>query len=85
MDLSRAVYSRDLKIAAMRAGAGRRFRAPVSIARKYATEPQNCWSAGAENGVPRGESAFPGVGRRATTCRRWTIAAPLSWNERLAS
>jgi transposase len=61
MDLSRGVYSRDLKIAAMRAldagsGAG-------EIARKYQLSPKLLerwrgeWRA-------KGESAFPGNGRR---------------------
>ena len=61
MDLSRAVYSRDLKIAAMRAldagsGAG-------EIARKYQLSPKLLerwrgeWRA-------KGELAFPGIGRR---------------------
>jgi len=61
MDLSRTVYSRDLKIAAMRAlDAG----ATVGeIARKYLLAPKLLerwrgeWRA-------RGEMAFPGVGRR---------------------
>jgi transposase len=61
MDLARSVYSRDLKIAAMRAldtgsTAG-------EIARKYQLSPKLLerwrgeWRA-------RGESAFPGIGRR---------------------
>src|ERR1035441_8748244 len=61
MDLSRAVYSRDLKIAAMRAlDAG---SATGEIARKYQLSPKLLerwlgeWRA-------EGESAFPGVGRR---------------------
>ncbi|MGB8740071.1 MAG: IS3 family transposase [Xanthobacteraceae bacterium] len=61
MDLSRAVYSRDLKIAAMRAlDAG---SATGEIARKYQLSPKLLerwrgeWRA-------KGESAFPGVGRR---------------------
>lgn len=61
MDLSRAVYSRDLKIAAMRAlDAG---SATGEIARKYQLSPKLLerwrgeWRA-------QGESAFPGVGRR---------------------
>ena len=61
MDLSRAVYSRDLKIAAMRAlDAG---SAAGEIARKYQLSPhllerwRGEWRA-------KGESAFPGVGRR---------------------
>src|SRR5262252_1135773 len=61
MDLSRAVYSRDLKIAAMRAldaGAG-----TAEIARKYQLSPKLLerwrgeWRA-------KGELAFPGIGRR---------------------
>src|SRR5271157_3264778 len=61
MDLSRAVYSRDLKIAAMRAlDAGARTG---EIARKYQLSPhlldrwRGEWRA-------KGESAFPGIGRR---------------------
>jgi len=61
MDLARLVYSRDLKIAAMRAlDAG---SAAGEIARKYQLSPKLLerwrgeWRA-------RGESAFPGTGRR---------------------
>src|ERR1700686_1900491 len=61
MDLARSVYSRDLKIAAMRAlDAG---SAAGEIARKYQLSPKLLerwrgeWRA-------RGESAFPGIGRR---------------------
>jgi len=61
MDLSRAVYSRDLKIATMRAlDAGARTG---EIARKYQLSPhllerwRGEWRA-------KGESAFPGIGRR---------------------
>ena len=61
MDLSRAVYGRDLKIAAMRAlDAG---SASGEIARKYQLSPKLLerwrgeWRA-------RGELAFPGTGRR---------------------
>ena len=61
MDLSRAVYSRDLKIAAMRAlDAGARTG---EIARKYQVSPhllerwRGEWRA-------KGDLAFPGVGRR---------------------
>jgi transposase-like protein len=61
MDLSRAVYSRDLKIAAMRAlDAG---STNGEIARKYQLSPhllerwRSEWRA-------KGESAFPGIGRR---------------------
>ena len=61
MDLSRAVYSRELKIAAMRtleAGA-----TGGEIARKYQVSPKllerwrSEWRA-------KGEHAFPGIGRR---------------------
>ena len=61
MDLSRAVYSRDLKIAAMRALDA--DSATGEIARKYQLSPKLLerwrgeWRA-------RGEAAFPGIGRR---------------------
>ena len=62
MDLSRAVYSRDLKIATMRAlDAG---STTGEVARKYQLSPKLLerwrgeWRA-------KGESAFPGLGRRA--------------------
>src|SRR6185312_11050097 len=61
MDLSRAVYSRDLKIRAMRAlDAG---STSTEIARKYQLSPKLLerwrgeWRA-------KGELAFPGIGRR---------------------
>jgi transposase len=61
MDLSRAVYSRELKVAAMRAlDAGSTTN---EIARKYQLAPKLLerwrgeWRA-------KGEMAFPGVGRR---------------------
>ena len=61
MDLSRAVYSRDLKLAAMRAlDAG---ATGGEIARKYQVSPhllerwRSEWRA-------KGELAFPGIGRR---------------------
>lgn len=61
MDLARSAYSRDLKIAAMRAlDAG---SAAGEIARKYQLSPKLLerwrgeWRA-------RGELAFPGIGRR---------------------
>src|SRR5881227_1820686 len=64
MDLSRAVYSRDLKIAAMRAlEAG---SATGEIARKYQVSPhllerwRGEWRA-------KGDLAFPGIGRRGAT------------------
>jgi transposase len=62
MDLARSIYSRDLKIAAMRAlDAG---SSHGEIARKYQLSPKllerwrSEWRA-------KGESAFPGIGRRA--------------------
>jgi len=61
MDLSRAVYSRDLKVAAMRAlDAG---STTAEIARKYQLSPKQLehwrgeWRA-------KGDLAFPGIGRR---------------------
>jgi transposase len=61
MDLSRAIYSRDLKIAAMRAlDAG---ATSGEIARKYQVSPhlldrwRGEWRA-------KGDLAFPGIGRR---------------------
>ena len=61
MDLSRAVYNRDLKIAAMRAlDAGSTIG---EIARKYQVSPhlldrwRGEWRA-------KGDLAFPGIGRR---------------------
>ena len=61
MDVSRTVYSRDLKIAAMRAlDAGARN---AEIARKYQVSPhllerwRSEWRA-------KGDLAFPGLGRR---------------------
>jgi transposase-like protein len=61
MDLSRAIYSRDLKVTAMRAlDAG---ASTGEIARKYQLSPKLLerwrgeWRA-------RGEAAFPGIGRR---------------------
>src|SRR5260221_697065 len=61
MDLSRAVYSRDLKIATMRALDG--GSSIVEVARKYQLSPKMLdrwrgeWRA-------QGENAFPGIGRR---------------------
>jgi transposase-like protein len=62
MDLARSVYSRDLKISAMRAlDAG---STASEIARKYQLSPKLLerwrgeWRA-------KGELAFPGIGRRA--------------------
>src|ERR1700704_7212018 len=66
MDLSRAIYSRDLKIAAMRAlDAG---AATGEIARKYQLSPKLLerwrgeWRA-------KGELAFPGIGPRGADLR----------------
>src|SRR5258708_18909605 len=61
MDLSRAIYSRDLKIATMRAlDAG---SATGEIARKYQLSPKllERWRG---EGRAKGESAFPGIRRR---------------------
>src|SRR3981081_2076137 len=72
MDLSRAIYSRDLKITAMRAlDAG---ALTGEIARKYQLSPKLLerwrgeWRA-------RGEAAFPGIGHRAVA-RPWIDRAP---------
>ena len=62
MDLSRAVYSRDLKIAAMRAlDAG--SATTGEIARRYQLSPKllERWR---EEWRAKGELAFPGNGRR---------------------
>jgi transposase-like protein len=61
MDLSRAVYSRDLKIATMRAlDAGSTLG---EIGRKYQLSPKllERWRA---DWRAKGELAFPGIGRR---------------------
>ena len=61
MDLSRTVYSRDLKIASMRAlDTG---STPGEIARKYQLSPKllERWRA---EWRAKGELAFPGIGRR---------------------
>ena len=61
MDLSRAVYSRDLKIAAMRAlDAG---ATAGEIARKYQLSP-NLLERWRGEWRAQGELAFPGIGRR---------------------
>jgi transposase len=61
MDLSRAIYSRDLKIAAMRAiDAG---STTGEIARKYQLSPKLLERWRSEWRV-KGETAFPGIGRR---------------------
>ncbi len=70
MDLSRAVYSRDLKITAMRAlDAG---STAAEIARRYQLSPKLLerwrgeWRA-------KGELAFPGVGRRGVEGVKGTV------------
>ena len=61
MDLARSVYSRDLKIIAMRAlDAG---SATGEIARKYRLSP-NLLTRWRGEWRAKGESAFPGIGRR---------------------
>ena len=61
MDLSRAVYSRDLKIAAMRGlDAG---STQAEIARKYQVSPHLLERWRSEWGA-KGDRAFPGIGRR---------------------
>ena len=79
MDLSRAVYSRDLKIAAMRAlDAGSRTS---EVARKYQVSPKLLerwrgeWRA-------KGEMAFPGVGRRGANLPAMDDAGRISELER---
>ena len=83
MDLSRAVYSRDLKIAAMRAlDAG---STTGEIARKYQLSPhllerwRGEWRA-------KGELAFPGIGRRGAGLPAWVmlVVSP-SWSARSRS
>jgi len=83
MDLSRAVYSRDLKIATMRAlDAGSTLG---EIARKYQLSPKllerwrGDWRA-------RENQPFPGWGGGEPICRRWTTpGAWPSWSARSAS
>ncbi len=72
MDLSRAVYSRDLKIAAMRAlDAG---STTGEIARKYQLSP-NLLERWRGEWRAKGDLAFPGIGRRGALCRRSTTPA----------
>jgi transposase-like protein len=83
MDLSRAVYSRDLKIAAMRAlDAGSTIG---EIARKYQVSPhlldrwRGEWRA-------KGDLAFPGIGRLGAFLPAVDDAgASPSWSGRSAS
>ena len=79
MDLSRTVYSRDLKITAMRAlDAG---ATAGEIARKYQLSPKLLerwrgeWRA-------RGEAAFPGIGRRSSSLPRLDDARHIAELER---
>ena len=83
MDLSRAVYSRDLKIAAMRAlDAG---ATTGEIARKYQVSPhllerwRGEWRA-------KGDLAFPGLGRRGASLPAVdTPGASVNWSVRSAN
>ena len=79
MDLARSVYSRDLKIATMRAlDAG---SAAGEIARKYQLSPKLLerwrgeWRA-------KGELAFPGIGRRGADLPALEDARPIAELER---
>jgi transposase-like protein len=61
MDLSRVVYSRELQITAMRAlEAG---STTTEMARKYQLSPK-LLERGRSEWRAKGESAFPGIGRR---------------------
>ena len=84
MDLSRAVYSRDLKIAAMRAldagSADRRNCAEIS------TEPETAGALAGRVARAEGNWRFPASAGAAPICRRWTTpAASPSWSARSAS
>ena len=79
MDLARLVYSRDLKIAVMRAvDAG---SSVAEVARKYQLSPKLIerwrgeWRA-------KGESAFPGIGRRTSAQAALSDAARIAELER---
>jgi len=61
MDLARRVFSRDLKIAAMREIEGGRTRREVSRQLELSPKLLERWQA---EWRKRGESAFPGMGRR---------------------
>ena len=61
MDLARRVFSRDLKIAAMRESEGGRTRREVSRQLELSPKLLERWQA---EWRKRGESAFPGMGRR---------------------
>jgi transposase-like protein len=81
MDLARRMYSRDLKIAAMRDIDGRRRIGEV--ARHLDVSPQLLerlrgeWRA-------RGELAFPGIGRRGASLPP-SCSGSRSWSASLAS
>ncbi len=64
MDLARRVYSREMKIAAMREIDNGRSRAKV--ARQLEVSP-NLLDRWRSEWRARGESAFPGVGRQGVT------------------
>lgn len=79
MDLARLIYSRDLKIAVMRAiDAG---SSVAEVARKYQLSPKLIerwrgeWRA-------KGEAAFPGIGRRASAPAALSEAARIAELER---
>jgi transposase-like protein len=61
MDLARRVFSRDLKIAAMREMDGGRTRSEVARQLELSPKLLERWQAAWRQG---GESAFPGIGRR---------------------
>ncbi len=82
MDLSRAVYSRDLKITAMRAlDAG---ASTGEIARKYQLSPKLLGKRGEWRA--QWKPRFPALGVASPVCPRWTIpAASPIWNVKSAS
>ena len=83
MDLSRAIYSRDLKITAMRAlDAG---ALTGEIARKYQLSPKllERWR---ESGAPEAKPHFPASDSGVAVCRRSTMPGALPiWSARSAS
>ena len=88
MDLSQAVYSRDLKIAAMRALAS--GSATGEIARKYQLSLKLLEQSPGEWRA-KGELAFPGIGRRgadlpalddAAASPSWSASRPADDGER---
>ena len=84
MDLSRAVYSRDLKIAAMRAlDAG---STTGEIARKYQISPQSAGALARRVARQRGSGVSRALAARRGSARSWTTpAGSPSWNVRSAS